>query len=133
MLYEVITESLAICLLHAYANPAHEEAVAALAEELGIPVSVSHRILPEYREFERTATTVVNAYVSPLMDRYLSHLHRVMGKDALRIMQSNGGSIAAETARRESVRTILSGRITSYNVCYTKLLRQTFPAAKDRR
>jgi N-methylhydantoinase A len=102
-------ESLAICLLHAYANPAHEETVAALAEELGIPVSVSHRILPEYREFERTVTTVVNAYVSPLMDRYLSHLNREMGEDALRIMQSNGGSIAAETARRESVRTILSG------------------------
>jgi len=102
-------ESLAICLLHAYANPAHEETVAALAEELGIPVSVSHRILPEYREFERTVTTVVNAYVSPLMDRYLSHLDREMGKDALRIMQSNGGSIAAGTARKESVRTILSG------------------------
>jgi N-methylhydantoinase A len=102
-------ESLAICFLHAYANPAHEGTVAALAEELGIPVSVSHRILPEYREFERTVTTVVNAYVSPLMDRYLSHLDREMGKDALRIMQSNGGSIAAETAKRESVRTILSG------------------------
>ena len=102
-------ESLAICLLHAYANHAHEETVAVLAEELGVPVSVSHRILPEYREFERTVTTVVNAYVSPLMDRYLSHLDREMGKDALRIMQSNGGSIAAETARRESVRTILSG------------------------
>jgi len=102
-------ESLAICLLHAYANHAHEETVAAMAEELGIPVSVSHRILPEYREFERTVTTVVNAYVSPLMDRYLSHLDRELGKDALRIMQSNGGSIAAETARKESVRTILSG------------------------
>ena len=102
-------ESLAICLLHAYANHAHEETVAVLAEELGVPVSVSHRILPEYREFERTVTTVVNAYVSPLMDRYLSHLGREMGKDALRIMQSNGGSIAAETAKRESVRTILSG------------------------
>ena len=96
-------ESLAICLLHAYANPVHEETIAALSEALGIPVSVSHRILPEYREFERTATTVVNAYVSPLMDRYLSHLDREMGKDALRIMQSNGGSIAAETARREGM------------------------------
>jgi N-methylhydantoinase A len=102
-------ESIAICLLHAYANHAHEETVAALARELGIPVSVSHRILPEYREFERTSTTVVNAYVSPLMDRYLSLLDREMGEGALRIMQSNGGSIAAETAKRESVRTILSG------------------------
>ena len=102
-------ESVAICLLHSYANHAHEETVAALAEALGIPVSVSHRILPEYREFERTSTTVVNAYVSPLMDRYLSLLDREMGEGALRVMQSNGGSIAAETAKRESVRTILSG------------------------
>jgi N-methylhydantoinase A len=102
-------ESIAICLLHAYANHAHEETVAALAEGLGIPVSVSHRILPEYREFERTSTTVVNAYVSPLMNRYLSLLNREMGEGPLRIMQSNGGSIAAETAKSESVRTILSG------------------------
>ncbi len=102
-------ESLAVCLLHSYANHAHEETVATLADALRIPVSVSCRILPEYREFERTATTVVNAYVSPLMGRYLSHFDRETGGSVLRIMQSNGGSIAAETAKREPVRTILSG------------------------
>lgn len=102
-------ESVAICLLHSYANPAHEEIIAAMAKDLGLPVSVSHRILPEYREFERTSTTVVNAYVSPLMDRYLSFLDQKIGNGTLRIMQSNGGSISAETAKRESVRTILSG------------------------
>jgi N-methylhydantoinase A len=101
--------SLAVCLLHSYANPVHEEAVAALAEATGLSVSASHRILPEYREFERTSTTVVNAYVAPLMERYVSRLSRELGKGTLRIMQSNGGSISAETAKRESVRTILSG------------------------
>ncbi len=102
-------ESVAICLLHSYANPAHEEMITAMAGDLGLPVSVSHRILPEYREFERTSTTVVNAYVSPLMDRYISYLDQRIGEGTLRIMQSNGGSISAETAKRESVRTILSG------------------------
>jgi N-methylhydantoinase A len=101
--------SLAVCLLHSYANPAHEETVAALAEATGLSVSASHRILPEYREFERTSTTVVNAYVAPLMERYVSRLSRELGEGTLRIMQSNGGSISAETAKRESVRTILSG------------------------
>jgi N-methylhydantoinase A len=102
-------ESLAVCLLHSYANPAAEQAVGGMAGELGIPVSMSHLILPEYREFERTSTTVVNAYVSPLMNRYLDHLVRGSGGAALRIMQSNGGSISAEMAGKESVRTILSG------------------------
>ena len=60
-------ESVAVCLLHSYANPAGEAVVGEMAGELGIPVSLSHRILPEFREFERTSTTVVNAYVSPLM------------------------------------------------------------------
>lgn len=102
-------ESLALCLLHSYANPSAERTVGEMAKGLGIPVSMSHLILPEYREFERTSTTVVNAYVSPLMDRYLDTLVSGSGGAALRIMQSNGGSISAETAGRESVRTILSG------------------------
>jgi len=102
-------ESLAVCLLHSYADPAAEQAIGAMAGTLGIPVSMSHLILPEYREFERTSTTVVNAYVSPLMNRYLEFLSGGAGGAALRIMQSNGGSISAETAGMESVRTILSG------------------------
>ncbi|MGH7387480.1 MAG: hydantoinase/oxoprolinase family protein, partial [Candidatus Methylomirabilales bacterium] len=69
----------------------------------------SHRILPEYREYERCVATVVNAYVSPLMERYLGRLEDAVGKGRLRIMQSNGGSISAAVARQEAVRTILSG------------------------
>lgn len=104
-------ESVAVCLLFAFANASHEKALAELLDkETGLPVSLSHEILAEFREFERTSTTVVNAYVSPKMRRYLSFLQEHLNDaDTLRIMQSNGGSISAETAMQESVRTILSG------------------------
>jgi len=80
-----------------------------LLDAIDVPVSVSHEILAEFREFERTSTTVINAYVSPKMTKYLTKLQETLGDDPLRIMQSNGGSISAETAMNESVRTILSG------------------------
>ena len=102
-------ESAAICFLHAYANPVHEERVAETIRGAGIPVSVSSSVLPEYREYERTSTTCVNAYVSPMMSRYLGDLERQMGPGRLRVMQSNGGVISAGVAAREAVRTILSG------------------------
>ena len=76
---------------------------------LGKPLSVSHRILPEYREFERLSTTVVNAYVAPLMVEHLGRLERELPVRRLRIMQSDGNAIGAELARQEPVRTILSG------------------------
>ncbi|MFN3475949.1 MAG: hydantoinase/oxoprolinase family protein, partial [Candidatus Methylomirabilales bacterium] len=101
-------ESLAICLLFSYATPEHEKRIHRLAQELNIPISAYHRIIPEYREYERTSTTVVNAYVSPLLDRYIGHLEAAIG-GSLRIMQSNGGSISAKVAREEAVRTVLSG------------------------
>ena len=102
-------ESVAICLLFSYANPSHEAAVLRRAAHLGIPVSASHQILPEYREYERCTATVVNAYVSRLMERYIGRLETELEEGRLRIMQSNGGSISATTARQEPVRTILSG------------------------
>ena len=67
-------ESVAVCLLFSFANPAHEQLIAEALEPIGIPVSLSHRILPEYREYERTSTVVINAYLVPLMSRYLSVL-----------------------------------------------------------
>ncbi|UCF57693.1 MAG: hydantoinase/oxoprolinase family protein, partial [Deltaproteobacteria bacterium] len=107
---EANAESVAICLLFSYLNPTHEKKMGELLEEFNISVSLSHEILSEFREFERTSTTLVNAYVSPKMKRYVSHLMNSLGdKDSLRVMQSNGGSISAETAMNESVRTILSG------------------------
>src|SRR5882724_3580532 len=67
-------ESAAVCLLFSFANPAHEQLIARALEPIGIPVSQSHKILPEYREYERTSTVVINAYLVPLMSRYLSAL-----------------------------------------------------------
>ena len=102
-------ESVAVCLLFSFANTAHEEAVSRALEPLAFPVSLSHRILPEYREYERTSTTVINAYLVPIMSRYLRALAGELRRIPLRVMQSNGGSVSAATAASEPVRAILSG------------------------
>ena len=102
-------EAVAVCLLHSYANPAHEKLVASALRAAGVLVSVSSEILPEYREYERTSTTAVNAYLMPVMDRYLDALETGTGRAELRIMQSNGGWLAPARARREPIRTALSG------------------------
>jgi N-methylhydantoinase A len=102
-------ESFAVCLLHSYANPASETRLADELEKLKRPLSVSHRLLPEYREFERLSTTVINAYVAPLMVEHLGHLERNLRAGRLRIMQSDGNAIGVALARQEPVRTILSG------------------------
>jgi len=103
-------ESLAICLLFSFANPEHERIIAERARAAGLHVSASADVLPEFREYERASTVVLNAYVGPIIDRYLGRLeHRLPAGTPLRIMQSNGGSISAATARREAARTLLSG------------------------
>jgi N-methylhydantoinase A/oxoprolinase/acetone carboxylase beta subunit len=102
-------EAVAVCLLHSYANPVHEARIAARLEAEGFMVSASHRVLPEYREFERWSTTAVNAYVTPLMAKYLGRLEGELGGARLSIMQSNGGSISARVAGAAAVQTILSG------------------------
>ena len=98
-------ESVAICLLFSFVRPEHEQSVARALESLGVPLSVSHEILPEYREFERTSTVAINACLQPLLGAYL----RRLSAPRLRVMQSSGGSISAGAAAREPVRTILSG------------------------
>lgn len=103
-------ESIAISLLYAYANPVHEQALAELlcARFPDIYLTLSSELLPQFREYERTSTVCVNAYVQPLMARYLNNLQkRIDGP--LRIMQSSGGSTSAITAAHEPVRTVLSG------------------------
>jgi N-methylhydantoinase A len=102
-------ESIAVSLLHSYANPAHERRVADAVEGLGLPLSVSSELVPEFREYERTSTTVVNAYVAPLMDRYLGRLATEAGAERVRVMGSNGGALPVARARREPVHTVLSG------------------------
>jgi N-methylhydantoinase A len=108
-------ESLAICLLHSYANPLHEQQVAAAVRAAlpDLPVSVSHEILPEIGEYPRTSTTVVNAYVQPVIRAYLTALAarlEALGVTApLRLMQSNGGLAAASFAAEQPARIIESG------------------------
>ncbi|HZI60383.1 MAG TPA: hydantoinase/oxoprolinase family protein [Pyrinomonadaceae bacterium] len=100
-------ESVAISLLFSFMHPEHEERIAESLASLGVPLSISSRLLPEYREYERTSTVVINAYLQPLMGRYLKRLKDETAN--LRVMQSSGGSISADVAADEPVRTILSG------------------------
>jgi N-methylhydantoinase A len=106
-------DAIAISLLHSYANPEHERVVAdAIRRGLGPdhpPLSVSSDLVPEFREYERTSTTVMNAYVAPVMDRYLGRLAREAGAERVTIMGSNGGALPIERARSEPVHTVLSG------------------------
>jgi N-methylhydantoinase A len=130
-------QSIAISLLFCFANPKNELAVAQALNSLAVPLSVAHQILPEFREYERTSTVVINAYLQPVMQSYLENLgdrvrgwspasgSRLAGKDAQKfseaesrkpeagsrifVMQSSGGITALSTAAREPVRTVLSG------------------------
>ncbi len=108
-------EILAVCLLHSYANPIHEQRIRELAlEEIpGMKVTLSSEVLPEIKEYERAITTVVTAYVLPTVSTYIERLEqelqrRKVGSD-LYIMQSNGGVMTAKTAVEKSVHTVLSG------------------------
>jgi N-methylhydantoinase A len=110
-------ESIAVCLLHSYANPAHEKRLGEILRERfsDAYVALSHEILREFREYERTSTTVLNAYVGPLVTRYLGVLERMLGdggfRGAFRIMQSNGGVMSAETAKKMPVTMMESGPV----------------------
>jgi len=106
-------EAVGVSLLFSFSNPETERRVEAALQVLGLPVSVSHRILPEFREYERAATTVVNAYLAPRMGQYLLQLQqRVADYRAgtrVSVMQSSGGTIPLRLAAQEPVRTVLSG------------------------
>ena len=105
-------EAVAVCLLFSFLHPEHEAAIACSLRSTGFNVSVSSEILPEFREYERASTTTVNAYVSPVLERYLARLDTTLAEQedsSLRVMQSNGGSLSIEAARRLGVHCILSG------------------------
>jgi len=108
-------ESIAVCLINSYANPEHERRIGkiALAKAAGIPCSLSCDILPEVREYERTSTTVINAYVRPIVERYVrSLLLRLQGigiNAPVLIMQSNGGILSAQIAMQKPVHIVESG------------------------
>ena len=106
-------ESVAVSLLHAYAHPENEAVVAdVLRDALDVPVSASHDVLAEFREFERTSTTVADAYLAPELDAYLGELLSGAGDLGLpdpRVMRSNGGVADVETVRESAVTTVFSG------------------------
>jgi N-methylhydantoinase A len=110
-LAEQDVESVALVFLFSYQTPAHEERAADLLREAlpDVPVTRSSALLPEYREYERTATTVVNAYVRPQVARYLNRLDEALAGRSVRVMQSNGGTIGLDTAADEAARLALSG------------------------
>src|SRR5919106_3964659 len=110
LLAEARVDGVAVSFLFSFLNPVHEEMVLEALRKLPDPpfISLSSRVLPEFREYERTSTVVVNSYVGPVMERYLGKLEKSLGA-GLRIMQSSGGSITTRLASEQPVRTILSG------------------------
>ena len=107
-------EAIAICFLHAYTNPRHElEFAAAINAALpGIPVSLSHQISPEIREYERTSTTALNALLMPVVSRYLARLEKRLEEEQFAprvyLVQSNGGVCSPQVAREQPARLLLS-------------------------
>src|SRR5262249_40886056 len=108
-------EAIAVCFMHSYANPAHEQLVGAIIGEIapGVRVSLSSDVVPEIREYERTSTTVVNVYVQDLVEKYLAELVRRLrtlgiGGELL-LMLSSGGVSTVETASRFPLRLLESG------------------------
>ena len=108
-------ESVAICLLHSYANPDHEVRIARFLEERfsNLFVTVSSEVLPRFREYERMSTCVVSASVKPIVDRYIGDLENALRQSGFRgplsVVQANGGTVPAAEIRRHAARMILSG------------------------
>ena len=120
-------DAVAICFLFSFVNPIHEKQIAKALRAAGHVVTASHEVFPEIREFERTSTTVVNAYLIPVMSGYLAAIEEIAqrvvrsapvpkpdrrqrnAQSQVRVMQSNGGIVFARSAASEPVRTILSG------------------------
>jgi N-methylhydantoinase A len=105
-------QAIALSLLFSFANPQNERAVAEALKRLEIPLSISHQILPEFREYERASTVLVNAYLQPVMQQYLERLERqanAQNRSRVFVMQSSGGITALATAASQPVRTVLSG------------------------
>jgi N-methylhydantoinase A len=114
-LKEQRVETIAVCLLFSFLNPRHEARVKEICQEVypEASVSLSLEICPEFREFERTSTTVINAYLQPIVERYIGNLMRLLreqyGEVEVRIMQASGGAMTAEMARDHAVNLVNSG------------------------
>ncbi len=116
-------EAVAVCFLHSYANPAHEQRAAELLRRASPSLSVvcSHEVAPEWREYERTSTTAIAAYIAPIVESYLAELEKETTergmRGALRVMQSNGGVMTASSARRKPIQTLFSGPVGGTIAC----------------
>jgi N-methylhydantoinase A len=116
-------DAVAVCFLHSYANPAHEHRAAELLRSADRSLSVvcSSDVAPEWREYERTSTTAIAAYVAPIVDSYLKELEEQTAergmRGSLRVMQSNGGVMSAGSARRKPIQTLFSGPVGGTIAC----------------
>ena len=116
-LRDLDVEAVAVCFLYSYANDAHERRAAEiLREEMpDVPISLSSEVLPQFREFERTIATTLNAYVMPRVSNYLAGLESAARRDGISaplfIMKSNGGVTSADLAARQAIHTVLSGPV----------------------
>ncbi len=110
-------QSVAVCLINAYVNPEHEIFIGDICREMlpGVSVSLSHKIAREWREYERTSTTVLNAYIAPIVQKYLELLEERMKEkgfnETIHIMQSGGGVITSPIAKDIPIQTLLSGPV----------------------
>lgn len=123
-------ESIAVCLINAYLNPIHEVEIERIIEKKlpNIAVSLSHKIAREWREYERTSTTIMNAYIAPIVKNYLDFLEGRMSNtgfnESVYIMQSGGGVITSSVAKETPIQTLLSGPVGGAvgNMCISKTL-----------
>ena len=106
---EKMIESVCVCLLHSYANDTHERSIKEEMVPLQIPVTLSSELLPEFREYERLTTTLINGYLGPVISSYIKRLTKKIGSVSLHIQQSNGGILPAANIEKRAVYTVLSG------------------------
>lgn len=102
-------ESVAICLLHSYINPEHEKLLATTLGDIGVPICLSSEVMPEFREYERTSTTLINAYLGPVVGNYIKRLQTRLKDTKIFVQQSNGGCCQASNTGKYAVQTLLSG------------------------
>jgi len=121
-------ESVAVCFINSYLNPSHELKLKEGLSLLGIPISISYEILPEFREFERASTTAINAYLLPVIGKYLKNLQKRLPQVKLYIQQSNGGWMTVNEAEKLAAYTILSGPAGGVNGAF--ILAKTFGKSK---
>jgi N-methylhydantoinase A len=106
---ELKIESIAVCFLHSYANPVHEEKIKDQLASLELPITLSAELLPEFREYERLTTTLINAYLAPVISSYIKRLSNRLNHHSLTIQQSNGAVLPVRAIEKRAAHTVLSG------------------------